>query len=130
MKTATILCLLLASLCVQAQTDSNKYRIVCGENGWEYYPSHQEFSDHIAYIVEQQEINDAKEFECIKFAKEIEDIEFQIEHLKGEIALRQMKRITLQGFKAIRHDAIISCHFVKAREMKLEIRKLENELNN
>ena len=42
--------------------------------------------------------------------------------------LREMKLITIKGYKAIRHDALIRLKFNKVHEMNLAIKKLQHEL--
>ena len=42
--------------------------------------------------------------------------------------LTDIKKATLEGYKAIRHDALVRLKFRKAHEMKIEIKKLEAEI--
>lgn len=42
--------------------------------------------------------------------------------------LNDVRKITLQGFKAIRHDALLRLKFRKVHEMNLKIKELESEI--
>lgn len=62
------------------------------------------------------------------FLKRIEDLEFINSVREGRMAVYQAQQYLIEGFKQVRHDALIRCMFGYARYMKGEIKKQEDKL--
>ncbi len=64
----------------------------------------------------------------LKFAKQIEELQLVNSIREGNEAIYKSQLYLIEGFKDIRHDALVSFRFGYARYMKIQIKKQQEVL--